>query len=90
MARTIIDKGTNGFNSLVEFTKSDMKMLCTTISCPGGRIINTRANIVDQTPTILDSGHFISMVSEKRILMTAYAEMHQARISRTIDSQSMN
>ena len=30
------------------------------------------------------------MVAEKRLLMTAYAEMHQARTSRPIDSQSMS
>ena len=50
--RTIIDQGLNVFNSLVEFTKADMKMLCTTIRRPGGMIINPRANISDQPPTI--------------------------------------
>ena len=30
------------------------------------------------------------MVADKRLLMTAYAAMHQARTSRPIDSQSMN
>ena len=61
----------------------------TTIRRPGGMIINPRANISDQPPTIRDPGHLISMVVEKRILMTAYAEMHQARTSRPIDSQLM-
>ena len=55
---------------------------------PGGMIINLRANISDQPPTIHEPGHLISMVSEKRILMTAYAAMHQARTSRPIDSKS--
>ena len=52
-------------------------------------IINLRANIADQTPTIRDPGHHISVVAEKGLLMTAYAAMHQARNSRPIDSQSM-
>ena len=56
---------------------------------PGGMIINARVNIADQPPTIRDPGHLISMVVEKRLLMTAYAAMHQARTSNSIDSQSM-
>ena len=73
----------------MEFAKADMKTLCTTIRCPGGMIINPRDHIADQPPTIFDPGHLISMVSEKRLLITAYAAMHQARTSRLIDSQSM-
>ena len=64
-------------------------MLCTTIRLPGGMIIILRANIADQPPTIRDSGHLISMVAEKRLIMTAYAAMHQARTLIPIDSQSM-
>ena len=73
----------------MEFTKADMKILCMNICCQGGMIINPRANISDQPPTIRDPGHLISMVAEKRLLMTGYAAMHQARTSRPIDSQSM-
>ena len=51
--------------------------------------MNLRVNISDQPPTIRDPGHIISMVDEKRLLMTAYVEMHQERTSRPIDSQSM-
>ena len=76
-ARNIIDQGTNDFDSLVEFTEADMKTICTTIRRPGGMIINR------------DPGHLISMVAEKCLLMTAYGEMHQARTSRPIESQSM-
>ena len=88
-ARTIIDQELDDFNSLVKFTKADMKTLCTTICRPDRMIINPRANIADQPPTIRDPCHLILMVSEKRILVTAYAEMHQAHASRPIDSQSM-
>ena len=88
-ARTIINQGLDDFDSLVEFTKADMKTLCMIIIPPGGMIINPRANIDDQTLTVCDPGHLISMVAEKRLLMTAYAEMHQSRTSRPIDSQSM-
>ena len=88
-ARTIIDQGLDDFDSLVEFTKADMHTLCTPICRPGEMIINLRANIADQSPTIRDPGHLISMVAEKRLLMTAYAEMHQSHTSRPIDSQSM-
>ena len=87
-ARTIIDQGLNDLDPLVEFTKADMKTLCTTICRPGRMIINPRANIADQPPTIRDPGHLISMVAEKGLFMTAYVAMHQARTSRTIDSQS--
>ena len=52
-------------------------------------IINPRDNIGDQNPTIFDPGHLISMVADKRLLMTAYAAMHQARNSIPIDSQLM-
>ena len=75
-AWTIIDKGLDKFDSLVEFTKADIKTLCTTICCPGGMVLNPRANIVDQPPIICDSGHLIYMVAEKRLLMTAFAAMH--------------
>ena len=73
----------------MEFTEADMKNLCTTIRRPGGMIINLRANIADQPSTIFDPVQLISMVSEKRILVTAYAEIHHARTSRPIDSQLM-
>ena len=62
-ARTIIDQGLYDFDSLVEFTEAGMKTLCTTIRHPGGMIINPRANIADQPPTIRDPGHIISMVA---------------------------
>ena len=88
-ARTIIDQGLYDFDSLVEFTKAYMKILCTTICRTGGMINNPRVNIADQPPTICDPGHLISMVAEKRLLMTAYAAMHQSRTSRQIYSQSM-
>ena len=88
MARTIIDQGLDDFNSLVEFTEAGMKTLCTTIPFPGRMIINPRANIADQHPTILDPGHLISMVAKKGLLITAYVAIHQARTSRPIDSQS--
>ena len=65
-----------------------MKTLCMTICRPGGMITNPRANIVHQPPTIRDPGHLISIVAEKRLLMTAYAEMHQARTLKPIDLQS--
>ena len=52
-------------------------------------VINPRDNIADQPPTIRDPGHLISVVAEKRLLVTAYAEMYQARTSRPIDSQLM-
>ena len=61
--RTIIDQGLDDLDSLVEFAKAYMKALCTTIFRPGGMIINPRANIDDQPPTICDSDHFISMVA---------------------------
>ena len=72
-ARTIIDQGLNDFDSLGESTKADTKTLCTTIRRPGRRIINPRENISDQPPTIRDPDHLISMVAEKRLLMTTYA-----------------
>ena len=70
-ARTIIDQGLDEFDDLVEFTKADMKTLCTTICSPGGMINNPRANIADKPPTIRDPGHLNSIVVEKRLLMNA-------------------
>ena len=75
-SRTIINQGLDDFDSLIEFTKEDMKTLCTTISCPGRMIINPRENIANQPPNISDPGHLISMVAEKWLIMTAYTEMH--------------
>ena len=87
--QTIINQGIDEFDSLVEFTKADMNTLCTAIRHPGRMIINLRANISDQPPTFRDPGYRIYMVAKKRLLMNAYAAMHQARTSRPIDSQSM-
>ena len=84
-SRTVIDQGLNDFDSLVEFTEVDMKTLCTTIRRPSGMIINPRANISDQPPTMCDPGHLVSMIANKLLLMTDYAEMHQACTSRPID-----
>ena len=61
-SRTIIDQGLDDFDSLVKFTEADMMTLCTTIRRPDGMIINPRANIADQPPTISDPGHLIYMV----------------------------
>ena len=88
--RTIIDQILDDLDYLVEFTKADMKTLCITICRPGVMIINPRANIADQPTNTCDPGHIISMVSEKRLLMTAYTEMQQARTSRNIESQLTN
>ena len=66
-----------------------MKTLCMAIRRPGGMIINPRAIIAEQPPTIPDPSYLISMVAEKLLLMPAYAEIHQSRTSRPIDSQSM-
>ena len=84
-----MNQGLDDFDSLVEFTKADMKTLCTTICRPGGMIINPRANITDQPPTISEPGHIILVVAYKRLLITAYAAMYQARTSIPIDSKSM-
>ena len=70
-AQTIIDQGLYDFDSLVEFTEAYMKTLWTTIRRPGGIIINPRANIADEPPTICYPGHLISMVAEKQLLVTA-------------------
>ena len=52
-------------------------------------INNPRENITNQPPTIRDPRHLISMVAKKPLLMTAYAEIHRARTSIPIYSQSM-
>ena len=88
-AWTVIDQRLDDFDSLVQFSEADMKTLCLTFCRPGGMRINLRANIADQPPTIRDSSHLISVVAEKRLLVTSYATMNQARTSRPIDSQSM-
>ena len=59
-------------------------------TCPVGMIINPRSDIADQPPTVRDPSHLIYMVAEKRLLMTAYAAMHQTRTLIPIDSKSMN
>ena len=88
-ARTIIYQGLNDFDSLVESFEAHMKTLCTTICCLGAMINNLRVNIAEQTPTIRDPGHLISMGAEKGLLMTAYAAIHQECTSKQIDSQLM-
>ena len=89
MARTIIDQGLDDFDSLMEFTEADTKTLWMTISRPGVMINNPRANIADQPLTICDPRHLILMVAEKRLLMTSYTVMKQARASRQLYPQSM-
>ena len=71
-AQIIIDQGLDDFDSLVEFTKADMKTLCTTIRRPRRMINNPRENIDEQPTTILDPCYIISMVSKKSLLMTAW------------------
>ena len=68
IVQTIINQGLDDFDSLMEFTKADMKTLCTTIRCPDGMINNPRDNITDQHLTICDPGHLISMVAENIFL----------------------
>ena len=86
-AQIIINQGLDDFDPLVEFSEADTKTLCMTILCPGGMIINMRANIADQPPTVREPIHLIYMISEKRLLMTAYVKIHQSCTSRPIESQ---
>ena len=83
--RTIVNQGLDDFNTLADFSESDMKMLCARVSRSGGMIPNPTANVAGQPPTIRDPGHVISMVAGKRLIMTAYAAMHQTCTSRPIN-----
>ena len=88
-ARLIIDQGLDDFDELDGFTEDDMKTLCNTIRRPGGTIPNPRARTSGQPPTIKDPGNVVSMVAEKRLILTAYAAMHQTRTSRPINALTM-
>ena len=88
-ARLITNQGLDDFNELSDFSEEDMKTLCNTIRRPGGSIDNPRSDLSNQPPTIRDPGNVISMVAEKRLVMTSYAAMHQKRTSRPINAQTM-
>ena len=88
-ARLITNQGLDDFDELSGFSEEDMKTLCNAIRRPGGSIVNPRAALPDQPPTIRDPGNVISMVAEKRLVMTAYAAMHQTRTSRPITPATM-
>ena len=88
-ARLIIDQGLDDFDELDGFSEDDMKTLCYTIRRPGGTIPNPRARTSGQPPTIKDPGNVVSMVAEKRLILTAYAAMHQTRTSRPINALTM-
>ena len=88
-ASLIIDQGMNDFDELDGFSEDDMKTLCNTIRRPGGSIPNPRARIAGQPPVIRDPGNVVSMVAEKRLILTAYAAMHQTRTSRPINATTM-
>ena len=89
-ARTIVDQGLDNFTTLSDFTEDDMKTLSTTVCRPGGIIVNPRAALADQPPTIRDPGHLISVVTEKQLIMMVYAAMHNDRTSRLTNSRLMN
>ena len=88
-ARWIVDQGLDDFDTLKDFSESDMKTLCATARYPGGMIPNPTAHVAGQAPTIRDPGHVITMVAEKRLIMTAYAAMHQTCTSRPINARTM-
>ena len=88
-SRLIIDQGLDDFDELDGFSEDDMKTLCNTIRRPGGSIPNPRARTTGQHPIIRDPGNVISMVAEKRLILTAYAAMHQTRTSRPINAETM-
>ena len=88
-ARLITNQGLDDFDELSDFSEEDMKTLCNTIRRPGGSIVNPRADQPNQPPTIRDPGNVISMVAEKRLVMTSYAAMHQKRTSRPISALTM-
>ena len=88
-ARLIINQGMDDFDELKGFSEDDMKTLCNTFRRPGGSIPNPRARTTGQPPIIKDPGNVISIVAEKRLILTAYAAMHQTRTSRPINAQTM-
>ena len=77
------------FDELDGFSENYMRTLCTTIRRPGGSIPNPRVAVRGQPPIIRDPGNVISMVAEKRLILTAYAAMRQTRTSRPINAQTM-
>ena len=88
-ARLIIDQGMDDFDELDGFSEDDMRTLCTNIRRPGGSIPNPRVAVRGQPPIIRDPRNVISMVVEERLILTAYAAMHQTRTFRLINTQTM-
>ena len=88
-SRIIVDQGLDDFITLVDFSEVDMKTLCAAVCRPGGMIINPQAHVPNQPTEIRDPGHVVSMVSEKRLVMTAYTAMHQQITSRPINARTM-
>ena len=84
----ITDQGMDDFDELDGFSEDDIRTLCTTIRRPGGTIPNQRVAVRDQLPIIRDPGNVISMVAEKRLILTAYAVMNQTRTSRPINAET--
>ena len=48
MARVITDQGLNNFNTMINFSESEMKALCVTIHHPEGLVLNPRATNTGQ------------------------------------------
>ena len=88
-SRLINDKGMDDFDELDDFSEDDMRTLCTNIRRPGGSITNPRVAVRGQPPIIRDPRNVISMVAEERLILTAYAAMHQTRTSSPINAQTM-
>ena len=80
-ARVMTDQGLDDFDTVTDFTEDDMKTLCVSIRRPGGLVPNPRAADPNQPPEIRNPGHVVSMISEKRLLLTAFAAHHLARTS---------
>ena len=85
-ARLITDQDMDDFNELDGFSEDDMRSLCTTIRRTGCSIPNLRVVVRGQPLIIRYPGNVLSMVAEKRLILTAYAAMHQTRTSRLINT----
>ena len=88
-ARVMTNQGLDDFDTITNFTEDYMKTLCVSIRRPGGLVANLRAANPGQPAELRNPGHVVSLISEKRLLLPAFAAHHLARISHPINPVSM-
>ena len=85
-ANAMISEGLDGFESLTDFNKEDIKSLCSSIRKPGGLVVDPN----DNNRQVQNPGISLPAISESRLITCAYGASLYAMIGRVPNAVNLS